>query len=158
MSTKWRRREKIVQLFYIFAYVRMCKNFLKIPFSIRCSFEFFSVSCSQHERTNVMESAYTHKCTEKHIHICIHISNLDIHMFFSDVDIYNIESVLILMVDAGHWTNYIRLSFSLVMCVRCCCCFMCIYCALNVCVDFDFIFTFQMLCSILFDSHCSHSA
>lgn len=73
-------------------------------------------------------------------------------MFFSDVDIYNMESVLILMVDAGHWTNFIRLSFSLVMCRRCCCCFMCIYWAPNVCVDFDFIFTFQMLCSVPFCS------
>lgn len=125
MSTKWRsrkrEREKIVQLFYIFAYVRMCKNFLRIPFSIRCSFEFvlfsFSVSCSQHERTNVMETEYTWMYRKTHTHICIHISNLDIHMFFSDVDIYNMESVLILMVDAGHWTNFIRLSFSLVMCV-----------------------------------------
>lgn len=106
----------------------MCKNFLKIPFSIRCSFECFFVffyCCFLVGCSLSLTLAYTskdkrngngiHINIRKHIHICIHISHLDIHMFFSDVDIYNMESVLILMVDAGHWTNFIRLSFSLVV-------------------------------------------
>lgn len=99
------------------------------------------------QRTNVMEMKYTEKA---HTYMHSHFKFGHSHVRVSDVDIYNMESVLILTVDAGHWTNFIRLSFSLVMCVM----LLLLLLLLLLYVLISILFS-HFKCCVLFNSHCA---